>query len=303
MKRILSLSFMLVCLAASAGNRIDSLKTDQDVEKFLISVNANFGSPKYNKIELRSSETIRIEQNCDGIADQWQVKNWEKVDFNGDGLTDLLVTLYWYNYGVYTVIDKGNNRFELLPLSYNVHDRCKLAKPVLVDGKQALLFYGRKDVLGRMTSDNKSVNQIDTLIFLHGDFVELNRHPANYGIDSVQFFTSYCFGSCPVFKISFDKTGAAEYIAGSYNPKEGDFKTTIKQEELDEVKDLVNYLSVTNLPDNFSVSWTDDQTASLRIRFSDGSVKEIRDYGMRGTFGLRLLYDKLFRLRINQDWK
>jgi hypothetical protein len=51
------------------------------------------------------------------------------------------------------------------------------------------------------------------------------------------------------------------------------------------------------------VGWTDDQTAWLRIRFSDGTVKEIKDYGLKGTFGLRLIYSIFFDLRSNQDWK
>jgi Domain of unknown function (DUF6438) len=297
--------FPLILLSTQvrANNKIDSLKTDNEVVEFLKSVNDNFRSAKYDAIELRSSETIRKDQNCDGMADQWQVKNWEKADFNGDGLTDLLVTLYWYDYGVYVVMDKGNNQFDLLPLSYNVFDKCKLAKPITTNGRQLLLYYGKKDIPGKMVSDNKNMNQVDTLVYRHGDFVEFNRQPATAEIDSIEFHTGYCFGNCPVFKIRFDKNGHAEYIAGSYNPKEGKFSTVLKKKDLGEISDLINYIGVSNLRDNYSVSWTDDQTAGLRVRFADGSIKEIRDYGMRGTFGLRLLYTKFFALRTNQDWK
>ncbi len=284
------------------ANKIDSLRTDAQVVEFLKSINENFRSSKYNKIELRSTETLRKEQDCDGIAELWQVNNWEKADFNGDGHTDLLVTLYWYDYGVYAVMDRGNNKFELITIPYNIHDPCKLAKSIVVGGKEMLLFYGRKPTRDSVGGNYKAVNQVDTLVYRSGDFVELNSNPASLEIDSVQFDAGYCFGSCPVFKISFDKSGHAVYDAGSYNPKQGKFSTTLKKKDLQEIIDLINYLGVANLKDDYSVSWTDDQPAHLRVKFKDGTIKQIRDYGMRGTFGLRLLYNKFFALRTNQEW-
>jgi len=110
-------------------------------------------------------------------------------------------------------------------------------------------------------------------------------------------------GSCPVFNIAFDKNGNAVYTAETYNPKQGKFSATLKKNNLDEITTLINYLAVTKLLDDYRVSWKDDQTCWLRIKFTDGTVKEIKDYGMRGTFGLRLLYNKFFELRNNQEWK
>ena len=77
----------------------------------------------------------------------------------------------------------------------------------------------------------------------------------------------------------------------------------LKQRELTEIIDLISYLDVASLNNNYSVSWTDDQTVFLRVKFADGTVKTITDYGLRGTFGLRHLYNKFFALRTNQDWK
>jgi hypothetical protein len=60
------------------ANRIDSLQTDKDVVAFLKSIEENFRSDKYEAIQLKTTETIHQDLNCDGIADKWQVKNWEK---------------------------------------------------------------------------------------------------------------------------------------------------------------------------------------------------------------------------------
>lgn len=275
------------------ANRIDSLQSDADVLSFLRIAREEFNSPKYKAIDLRSTETIRRDLDCNGVAEKWQVKNWEKADFNGDGLTDLLVTLYWYDYGVYVLMDKGNDTYDLFTLSYNVFEKCELAKSVKADGQQSVLFYQKKNHQER----------IDTLVYRYGGFIESNRTPAAYAIDSIQFRTDYCLGSCPVFTISFDKSGNALYNAGSYNPKNGNFSGVIRAAELEQLLSLVNYIDVTKLQSDYKVPWKEDQAVWLRVRFADGTVREIHDYGQRGTFGLRLLYDKFFALRNTQDWK
>lgn len=229
----------------------------------------------------------------------------EKADFNGDGRTDLLILLYWYDYGVYSVIDNGDGTFKFLTLSYNIYEKCELAKALSLNDQHLLLYYQKvqKQVQVKNTRGFKSVPEIDTLIYKYGGFVEWNPHPSSYAIDSIEFRTSACFGSCPVFSIDMDKNGNAVYNAQVYNSKRGKFTATLKNENLNEIAGLINYISVKDLNNNYKVSWTDDQTCWLRIRFSDGSVKEISDYGLKGTFGLRLLYSMFFDLRSNQDWK
>lgn len=65
---------------------------------------------------------------------------------------------------------------------------------------------------------------------------------------------------------------------------------------------MINYIQLSSLKGRYRVNWTDDQTAKLEIKFNDGQVKEISDYGMIGTFGLDLLYEKFFTLRKTQEW-
>lgn len=289
MTRLLFSLLFVLQSATLFANRIDNLKTDNDVLEFLKSVNPDFRSDRYDKIELRSTETIRNDLNCDGLADQWQVKNWEKADFNEDGLTDLSVILYWYNYGVYVIMDNGNDDFKLIPLSYNIHEKCKLAKPIIVKGHPLLLFSEKK--------------QIDTLAYKYYGFVELNRHPADYDIDSIEFRTGSCYGNCPVFSIKIGKDRNAVYEAGMYNPRQGRFSSALEFDKSEAIFDLIKYIDVKKLNDTYNVSWTDDQTCWLTVKFSDGTVKLIRDYGLKGTFGLRMLYSIFLDIRVTQEWK
>lgn len=286
----ITFSILFILLSSTLfANRIDKLKTDSDVIEFLKSINADFRSEQYNEIELRPTETLRRDLNCDGLADQWEVNNWEKADFNGDGLTDLSVILYWYDYGVYVIMDDGNDDFKLLPLSYNVHEKCNLSKPIISRGQQLLLFSEKK--------------QIDTLAYKYYGFVELNRHPAHYDIDSIEFRTGACYGNCPVFTIKIGRDRNAVYEAGMYNPKQGRFSSALEYDKSEAIFDLINYIDIKKLNDTYNVSWTDDQTCWLTVKFADGTTKVIRDYGLKGTFGLRMLYSIFLDLRVNQEWK
>jgi hypothetical protein len=201
---------------------------------------------------------------------------------------------FWYDYGVYVIMDKGNGKFETLTLSYNIFEKCELAKSIGLDNGKAVLYFQRQ---------SKLKSRLDTLVNKYGNFVEYNSMPASYKIDSISFRTGYCYGSCPVFSIATDKNGNAIYEAGSYNPKMGTFNAVIDPTIVSELIGLINYIDVLKLKDDYKVSWTDDQTAWLRIRFSDGTVKEIKDYGLKGSFGLRLIYNKFFDLRSTQTWK
>ncbi|HYM93728.1 MAG TPA: DUF6438 domain-containing protein [Chitinophagaceae bacterium] len=161
----------------------------------------------------------------------------------------------------------------------------------------------KKQIAGRTPKANKIINQFDTLVYKFGGFVEENQNPPNYDIDSVEFHTTYCYGSCPVFSIAMNNTGNTVYTAGTYNPKQGKFTAALKKNNFSDIIGLINYLSIKSLSDDYKVSWTDDQTCWLTVKFSDGTIKTIKDYGLKGTFGLRLLYSLFFDLRSNQDWK
>ena len=303
MKRIFFFCLVVLIAQNIFANSIDSLKTDNDVVQFLKRINEDFRSPKFKPIELRSTETLRKELDCGGIADKWQVNNWEKVDLNNDGRTDLLVQLYWYDYGVYVVMDNGDGNFKLHTLSYNIYEKCELAKPYRSGDGQSLLFFEGKQMKDKNGNNTRLLNQIDTLVYQFGGFVEKNKMPANYSIDSITFHTSACYGSCPVFSITMDKNGNATYDAQVYNPKQGKFSATVDKQNMENIIGLINYISVKKLKSDYKVDWTDDQTCWLDIRFSDGSVKMIKDYGLKGTAGLRLLYSFFFDLRNNQNWK
>ena len=143
----------------------------------------------------------------------------------------------------------------------------------------------------------------DTLILKFGDFYEYNSAPNNFKIEEINFSTSGCYGTCPIFELKIKADRTANYNAQQYNDKNGKFKTTLDTASYNNLVETINYIKLISLKDEYSVNWTDDQTAKLEIKFNNSPTKKISDYGEIGTFGLEHLYDKLFALRKTQQWK
>ncbi|MBS7563820.1 hypothetical protein KHS38_05340 [Mucilaginibacter sp. Bleaf8] len=298
---VLTLIFSLA-IGWGFANTIDSLHSDQQVLDFVVRLDKRFRSSENVKMTIQPTDTLVKKLDCQGIAKQWNIRSWEKADFNHDDKTDLLVYVYWYNqFYLFTVMDNGNNTFKTLWLTKDHYEPCQLAKPVMVENQQFLLYYARKHRMKSMT-EFIDTSTIDTLVYMKGNFVELNRKPAKYHIKSIKFRTSGCFGTCPIFELNIAADGTAKYVAEGYNPKQGSFKGKLSPNRLQELLSLINYINIKKLQDNYQVNWTDDQTGNLSIQFTDGSTKSIRDYGMQGTFGLSLLYNMLSALRESETW-
>jgi hypothetical protein len=301
---LISLCFILSS-TFSFANKVDDLKTDNDVLKFIVSIDTNMINPKYSKnIKIVPTEHILNDNNCDPNTTTWGIKNWVKTDFNNDGRTDLLVILVWDDYSSFVAIDKGNNTFQLIRIYYSGFEECELTNTIKKDNYQLVLFHVSKDVRKKDGSFRyDKISETDSLIYKFNDFVELNRNPANYKINSISFSTSGCFGTCPQFEINIDNKGHAGYVAGIYAEKEqGTYHCKVRRQILDTLSAMINYINIKNLKNNYDVSWTDFPTCVIKVKFSDGSVKEINDYGELGTFGLRALYGYFFKLRQSQEW-
>ena len=65
----------------------------------------------------------------------------------------------------------------------------------------------------------------------------------------------------------------------------------------------MNGLDIKNLKDNYGeTNITDLPTSYLRIKFTDGTSKNVEDYGKRGSEKLSEVYHFFEDLRKNQQW-
>ncbi|TQI71105.1 hypothetical protein JM79_2031 [Gramella sp. Hel_I_59] len=302
MKDFATILFLLLYSTIAFANKIDRLKTTEDVEEFVKKIEPIFTKYKYLNYELLSTDKLTQKLNCHGIFRKWGIRNWEKVDINNDGNTDLIYIIESDNsFDSYLILDNGFYKYKNVRLSRNVFENCELFKPVKIDNKNYLQSYIIKHKA--ITSfEYEEVIRIDTLEYKYDNFVEIQDEPANYQIDTIKYSTSSCLGSCPIFNITITAKGEIFYKGEWYVEEEGKRTVANGKREFQLIKDILNSIKVKELENNYSVSWTDDQTSLLEIHFKDGQIKKIRDYGLQGTFGLATLYDRLKNIALTTNW-
>ena len=304
MKFPIIIAFILVSNSVIA-NSVDSLQTDNDVLHFLKRIDKRFTSDKYRQLQILPTATIREKLNCDSIAHKWNINNWEKVDFNGDNKTDLIVTGFWYDFDVFVAIDKGDNTYQLIQLPKNSSQNCALGKPLKNNSEQLLLFYQQRNGYYDAVKRNfvpERTSSIDTLVYKYGGFVEKQKTSASYDVSAIEYHTSGAWiHNSPVYKLRIAQYEKKPFGVVSSNSKQVIEVTGADKGLVTSIVDLIQYINIKALRSKYRVTHFDATTMYLKITFKDGTVKEIEDYGMNGTFGLNQLYQLLLLLNKSGD--
>lgn len=288
--------------------RIDSLKSNVEVEKFITSVDPSIKEFKVQKISDFKDRHAE-DDYCKAKADSLKIdKSFYTADFDNNGYTDLLVVADYYGFNVFIVYGNAQNDFKIDLLTRRSFQDCVFPKIRKIDSVTLIDLY-HKNYDWR---DSKPKNQLlkKTLVYQYGDFVEYNPKVSNHKIKKIEFQTTACFGTCPVFALTIDENRMAKFDAQLYNRPDreakeikGVFSTQIREKEMNDIVSLLNYIDFPNLKNEYAVTWTDDQSCTLKITYDNGAVKTIHDYGMIGTYGLDRVYEMFYDLRFNQDWK
>lgn len=286
-------------------SKIDSLNSIADVEKLIRSFGKDY--QKFSLKPITEFKSYGKDDFCKRIADSLNItKSFYKADFDNNGYTDLLTIGDYYNFMIFVVMNYGNNSLKLNSLTKSHFQQCTFPKLI---NDTIIRYYYMHEPDWEAKDQTKSLKFSD-LILKYGDFIEYNSQPKNYAIQKIEYRAAKCYGPCPQFFISIDNDKTSIFKAHAFNKEtesskemKGTFQTIIRDSSFSEIINLLNYLDFPNLNDNYAVSWTDDQTCTLTITYNNGQVKKIRDYGLIGTYGLSRLYQLLFELRFNQDWK
>lgn len=299
-------------------SEIDRLKAKSEIEKFIQKSDTN-----YRKYELKNLQDFDRSFGNDSInkilANKLNVKtNYEKVDFDNNGYNDLLAigdnhTCYGEgekscSFSPIVLMNYGKNKTKIFNIDLE-WGKAIVPKVEFVNSQPFLVVYKENyDWMKKTYSESKTI-----LTFKFDNFIEFNKSPKKNKITKIEFKTSGCFGTCPVYKLTLNRDSLSIFNAQYYNfnknrevtygKEEGVFKTSINEIEFNKLVEILNYCDFENLNKEYSVSHTDDQTGDLKITFNNGKVKTISDYGMIGTYGLKILYEKLAEIRFNQKWR
>ena len=296
MKVIYSIFVLAITTSFAFANEIENLKTNKEVNTFLTEY-----------VLKKDSGTLMLDESKTN-SEQYGKNKFYKLDLDNNGLTDLVVD------GKYliAVIDNGSKNYSFHSIdrggfSLNKYTLINIVnkdeKPILVVRKYIVkdAFDYEEDINYEGKIGGKDTEK--NLVFKFGGFIEYNPKPNNLKIEEINFSNSLCFGSCPVFKLQINQDKSAFYDAIQYNDKKGIFKATLDSESFNRIIETLKYIQISGINNKYSVPWTDDQTAFLAIKYNNGKVKKISDYGMIGTFGLENLYNQLFELRKSQNWE
>ncbi|AZA93179.1 Uncharacterised protein [Chryseobacterium nakagawai] len=289
-------------------SNVDSLKTEKEVENLINSIIKAHEPIKIKKI-ADFQEEDGPNNFCKRIADSLEInQSFYTADFDLNGYTDLMAFGDHYDFSIFIVMNYGKNSLKVNRLTRRSFQNCTFPK---IKNDSIIQYYYMSEP--DLDSDNKQKPKLmkKDLIFKFGDFIEYNENPNSYSIEKIEYQTGSCFGTCPKFYISIDKNRNGLFKAEYYNINDaksnqeivGTFKTLITKTNYDEIIHLLNYIDFPKLQDRYSVNWTDDHSSTLKITYNNGKIKEIKDYGLIGTYGLDRVYSLLFDLRFNQDWK
>ncbi|KQT18091.1 hypothetical protein ASG31_04985 [Chryseobacterium sp. Leaf404] len=316
--------FVISCVEKSKPlhiTEIDELQSEKDVQVFIRKIDSAYKNYEVKKIADFTTKDIVFFENKK-LATKLNVsESFYKTDFDNNGYTDLLIlgdnhTCFESanqscSYTPIALMNFGNNNYEIVGLTQGFNDIItpKIKK---INSKNLLQIYKPvvKDWEQRIFEKEPSVQILE---FKFDEFIEYNSNDKNYiPIKNIEFSTSGCFGTCPVFQMTIDQNRNATFIAEHFNFTddmenwseniEGKFHTVIDKKNYDKLISTLQYIDFPSLKDRYSVNWTDDQTVNLKITYSDNKVKTIDDYGAIGTYGLKSVYDQLYKLRKNQKW-
>jgi len=299
--------YLLICVcclldvSGVLANKIDQLKTDKEVADFIVSLDSIRFHSKYSpQFTILSDEAIWA-RSKDAAA--VKATKWEKVDLNNDGRTDLVVLGLWYSLNPFVAIDLGNDKFKLIRLSYSSFNESEPAKIIRKNDGPFLLFYVQKRFPDPKQIFGRDSVVIDTLIYKFDAFIEYSPILATKKISAVTFTTNTCLGTCPKFSITVNNMGEADYFGDSFAKPSGKNHTALSKPDLKQLFDVINYIDFKKVKDHYAVPWTDSPTATLSIKFADGAIKNISDYGELGTWGLQKIYTMFFQFYKDQPWQ
>ena len=131
----------------------------------------------------------------------------------------------------------------------------------------------------------------------------------------IEYEAGPCFGFCPIYKMTINPDRTAFLEAERFNfttshskddfskPREGTFTATINQKDFDKLVDLLNNVNPKSLNAYYgNKNVTDLPTSYLRLDFTDGSKKEVQDYGKNGSEKLKAVYNAFEDLKKSQKW-
>lgn len=270
---------------------LDSFKNNNEISSYILRTRL-----KQYTFEILKELSFN-DSTLENISKKYKVEPVIKLDINHDGAIDLII--------IYRALSIDylyyNSEKKVIKLKHVPGTRGnEILRPVVKNGKLYFEYFNYK--FKETNTDWTNKFEMVKLRFHKEEFIELTNHNSKYNIEKLEYSAEGCYGECPIFNMVIEKNRAAIYNAIKYNNRNGVLNAVIDRTSFNKLVYLLNYIDFVKLDSSYNVMHSDDQTCVLKVTYNNGKVKEIRDYGLVGTFGLKSLYDLLFELRETQSW-
>lgn len=274
-------------------------------EKSILALNTNKEVASFLKKNVDKRYTFKEVFNREKELDLEDFQDFvKKVDFNNDGAIDLFVDSFYSDPIIVLAKPDGLYKGITIDLNSNTPDSqdqyTRIDSLITINKETVLLTSLMEFNFNSKESFTDTLIKTDTLIIKFDELLSYENTSNDFKkIEGIIFETDKCYGLCPVFKLEIQKDGNISYTGIEHTEFLGKLNSTIDSQELIELFGIIEYSLVYKLENDYSINWTHHQTGKLKITYLDGSVKEIRDYGLQGTRELRLIYDRLFEINKN----
>jgi len=302
----LFLASVLILGHARSIAQIEKLTTTDEIVQFVHRV-----APQYDSISPRIRFRLITQASSDSLVRIYHLQSFEKLDLDGNGITDLIFNGLQYHHSKWgdiaeplslAVLGFEKDSFYVRNLGLNGFEDIA-ARPVILDGKSYLQTI--RVTQRHIGAEFHAEYHIDTLAWKFNAFIEKTPSVKRKIIQiDYNSWNGLFFQGNITLRIIDDsvrlKKEKLEGLPGLYGG--GVFLTRLGPNTRQRLYGLLNAIDFVRLKDSYDIDAYDASTGTFRIIYDNGQTKMISDYGTCGTYGLAELHQLLYGLTETQHW-
>lgn len=118
----------------------------------------------------------------------------------------------------------------------------------------------------------------------------------NHSVERIAFFSSPCYGYCPIMYLEIDQTGNFYFNGKHYTDITGLFKGKLSKKQLIHLNKSIHSIQIDSLKKKYEASWTDDQFCEILFK-TNSKIYYSNVYGFKEEPAeLRVLFHQLMEL-------
>lgn len=308
MKKTICLLIILFATRAYSQLRVEDIASDADAIKFIQQIGKQ-NRIKWTEINFNEKESIFLKYSKEQAAfvDSMSKERWVVADFNLDGRKDLIASFSSRkNYDVYAFISDRDSTYTLSYLG-SQYSQFFPTGVYLIQKEGEILVNLKIHQPGSTGDDIRKLFKSDTLVYKFSSFIEWKRDcEKRFEFDSIVFKVNPVWNTglnLPVTKLFRDGTIKLyqDFFVDTMFMKKWDNRIKvclIGNESVKKMEEILALIDYFKLDPSYNVPGVSDQTKYITVVYRGGEKKEVYDYGGQNTYGLRLFYNEMSRLKI-----